>query len=34
MRELRAGLWHGQAKHPQWEPSARWGPEVSSYALS
>ena len=32
MRELRSGLWHWQAKHPEWEPGARWGPEVSSYA--
>lgn len=33
MPELRAGLWHWQAPHPQWTPEARWPPEVSSYAL-
>ncbi len=33
MKELRAGLWHWQASHPQWEAPAPWGPEVSSYAV-
>jgi hypothetical protein len=33
MRELRAGLWHWEAPHPQWESSEPWGPEVSSYAI-
>ena len=33
MRELRPGLWHWQARHPQWESGAPWGPEVSSYAV-
>ncbi len=32
MRELRPGLWHWEAPHPQWEPGEPWGPEVSSYA--
>ena len=32
MEEIRAGLWHWQAPHPQWETGAPWGPEVSSYA--
>ena len=33
MRELRPGLWHWQAPHPDWEPSEPWGPAVSSYAI-
>ena len=33
MRELEAGLWHWQARHPDWTPGAPWGPEVSSYAI-
>lgn len=33
MRELRAGLWHWQAPHPQWTPGQRWPREVSSCAL-
>jgi hypothetical protein len=33
MRELRPGLWHWQATHPQWESGEPWGPEVSSYAI-
>lgn len=33
MRELRTGLWHWQAPHPDWEPSEPWGQEVSSYAI-
>jgi len=33
MRELRPGLWHWQAPHPQWESTEPWGPEVSSYAI-
>jgi glyoxylase-like metal-dependent hydrolase (beta-lactamase superfamily II) len=33
MRELRAGLWHWQAPHPDWTPGARWPQEVSSYAI-
>ena len=33
MRELRPGLWHWQAPHPQWESTEPWGPEVSSYAM-
>jgi glyoxylase-like metal-dependent hydrolase (beta-lactamase superfamily II) len=32
MRELRPGLWHWEASHPEWRPSEPWGPEVSSYA--
>ena len=33
MRELRAGLWHWQAPHPEWSPGQRWPQEVSSYVI-
>jgi glyoxylase-like metal-dependent hydrolase (beta-lactamase superfamily II) len=33
VRELRPGLWHWQARHPDWEPSEPWDANVSSYAL-
>jgi hypothetical protein len=33
VRELRTGLWHWEAHHPDWTPDKRWRPEVSSYAL-
>jgi len=33
MRELRPGLWHWQATHPEWEAGEPWGPQVSSYAV-
>jgi hypothetical protein len=33
VRELRAGLWHWQAAHPDWTPGERWPQEVSSYAI-
>ena len=33
MRELRPGLWHWQAPHPEWRPSEPWGQNVSSYAM-
>ena len=33
VRELRPGLWHWQARHPDWEPSEPWDPNVSSYAI-
>jgi hypothetical protein len=40
MRELKAGLWHWQAPHPEWEgklaggrPKEPWNTLVSSYAL-
>jgi glyoxylase-like metal-dependent hydrolase (beta-lactamase superfamily II) len=33
MRELRAGLWHWQAPHPDWQPSEPWNQVVSSYAI-
>ena len=33
MRELQTGLWHWQARHPEWTEGDEWGPEVSSYAI-
>jgi glyoxylase-like metal-dependent hydrolase (beta-lactamase superfamily II) len=33
VRELRPGLWHWQARHPDWEASEPWDPNVSSYAI-
>jgi hypothetical protein len=33
VRELRAGLWHWQAPHPDWTPEERWPQDVSSYAI-
>lgn len=33
MRELRPGLWHWQAPHPEWTPDQWWPQLVSSYAL-
>jgi glyoxylase-like metal-dependent hydrolase (beta-lactamase superfamily II) len=42
VRELQTGLWHWEARHPDWTPeqgwtpeggSAGWGPDVSSYAI-
>ena len=33
MRELRPGLWHWQAPHPEWEPTEPWSENVSSYAI-
>jgi glyoxylase-like metal-dependent hydrolase (beta-lactamase superfamily II) len=31
--ELAEGLWHWQARHPQWEEGEPWDPAVSSYAI-
>ena len=33
MRELRPGLWHWEAPHPDWNPDEPWGQMVSSYAI-
>lgn len=33
MRELHAGLWHWEARHPEWTEGEPWRPEVSSYAI-
>jgi glyoxylase-like metal-dependent hydrolase (beta-lactamase superfamily II) len=33
VRELRPGLWHWTAPHPDWEAGEPWDQNVSSYAL-
>jgi hypothetical protein len=33
VRELRPGLWHWKAPHPEWQPSQPWDQRVSSYAI-
>ena len=33
MRELRPGLWHWEAEHPEWRESEPWNKNVSSYAI-
>ncbi|MDX6413790.1 MAG: Metallo-beta-lactamase superfamily [Gaiellaceae bacterium] len=33
MRELSPGLWHWQARHPEWRDTEPWDPNVSSYAI-
>jgi len=34
MHELRTGVWHWEAAHPEWKPPAGWDHEaVSSYAI-
>jgi glyoxylase-like metal-dependent hydrolase (beta-lactamase superfamily II) len=33
VHELRDGLWHWQAPHPEWTPDQWWPELVSSYAL-
>ena len=33
MREVRSGVWHWEARHPEWNDRQWWGPEVSSYAI-
>jgi glyoxylase-like metal-dependent hydrolase (beta-lactamase superfamily II) len=33
VRELRPGVWHWQARHPDWRESEPWDPNVSSYAI-
>ena len=33
MRELRPGLWHWEAPHPDWTPDEPWDENVSSYAI-
>jgi glyoxylase-like metal-dependent hydrolase (beta-lactamase superfamily II) len=33
VHELKAGLWHWQAPHPEWTPGERWPQEVSSCAV-
>lgn len=33
MHELRPGLWHWQAPHPEWTPDEPWPEVISSYAI-
>jgi hypothetical protein len=33
VRELRPGLWHWEAPHPDWKPGEPWNQLVSSYAI-
>ena len=33
MREIRPGLWHWQAAHPDWRSTEPWDQNVSSYAV-
>jgi glyoxylase-like metal-dependent hydrolase (beta-lactamase superfamily II) len=33
MYEVRPGVWHWQAPHPDWKPGDEWGQNVSSYAI-
>jgi glyoxylase-like metal-dependent hydrolase (beta-lactamase superfamily II) len=33
VRELRPGLWHWKAPHPDWRPSEPWHRNVSSYTV-
>jgi glyoxylase-like metal-dependent hydrolase (beta-lactamase superfamily II) len=33
MNEVRAGVWHWQALHPDWVAAADWDESVSSYAI-
>jgi glyoxylase-like metal-dependent hydrolase (beta-lactamase superfamily II) len=33
VRELRNGVWHWQAPHPDWKPEEEWDQMVSSYAI-
>ena len=33
MNEVRAGVWHWQAPHPDWKPDVDWPELVSSYAI-
>jgi glyoxylase-like metal-dependent hydrolase (beta-lactamase superfamily II) len=33
MRQLRSGLWHWRAPHPEWTPDQWWPQQVSSYAI-
>jgi len=33
VQELRPGLWHWQAPHPDWTSDERWPQQVSSYAF-
>jgi glyoxylase-like metal-dependent hydrolase (beta-lactamase superfamily II) len=34
VREVRTGVWHWEAPHPDWKPGEEWGQMVSSYAIA
>lgn len=33
MREVRSGIWHWKAAHPEWQPGQSWEQMVSCYAI-
>jgi glyoxylase-like metal-dependent hydrolase (beta-lactamase superfamily II) len=33
VRDVRPGVWHWEARHPEWNERQWWGPLVSSYAI-
>jgi glyoxylase-like metal-dependent hydrolase (beta-lactamase superfamily II) len=33
VHEVRAGVWHWEAQHPEWSEGQWWGPLVSCYAV-
>jgi glyoxylase-like metal-dependent hydrolase (beta-lactamase superfamily II) len=33
VREVKPGVWHWEAPHPEWKPGEDWGQTVSSYAI-
>src|SRR5438067_8187803 len=33
VHEVRTGVWHWQARHPEWNERQWWGPNASSYAV-
>ena len=33
MREVKTGVWHWEAPHPDWKPGGNWDQMVSSYAI-
>jgi glyoxylase-like metal-dependent hydrolase (beta-lactamase superfamily II) len=33
VNEVRSGVWHWEARHPEWNERQWWGPLVSSYAI-
>jgi len=33
LSQVQAGVWHWEARHPEWNERQWWGPNVSSYAI-
>ena len=33
VHEVRSGVWHWEAPHPEWKPGEDWGEQVSSFAI-